>query len=183
MTKKLSFLILFTLSLVLLVSCGGSKDNTTGRAVLLAPKVSKTITSTQAVQSNQTSKEASMTELELTGWETFTYQNLTISAGHVTGGGTTKVEFCMLDGDGTPLGSVIGSQVEILDEARCMYINISGSEGMNRYMVGLTKVRIPCHALESCIFMDKWVITSGVRRVETNYRPVQDHVKAGNKRD
>ena len=182
MTKKLSLLILFTLPLMLFISCGGS-DNSGDQGVLQSPRVSKTITSTQTVQSNQTSKEASMTELELMGWETYTLKNLTISAGHVTGGGTTKVEFCMLDGTGNALGSVIGSGVKILDEAKCMYVNITSADGMQRYMVGLTQVRIPCHAAESCIFMDKWILSSGVKRVDTSYRPAISHTKAGNKRD
>ena len=182
MKSRLSLLILTIISTSLMINCSGG-DNSSGQGVLLAPTVSKTITSTQSVQQNQTAKETAMTELELTGWESFEYKNLTISAGHVTGGGTTKVEFCMLDGDGMPLGSAIGSGVEILDEARCMYTNITGCEGAKRYMVGLTKVRIPCHAAESCIFMDKWVLSSGVKRVDTNYRPVQEQQKAGNKRD
>ena len=183
MKRTLSFLILTILSTTLLINCGGGKDNASGQGVLLTPKVSKTITSTQTVQQNQSQKEANTIELPLTGWADFTYRNLTINAGHVTGAGTTKVQFCMLEGDGEDLGSVIGSGVEILDEATCMYTNINGAEGNNRYMVGITQVRIPCHAAESCIFMDKWVLTPAVKRVDTNYRPTVDHVKAGNKRE
>ena len=33
----------------------------------------------------------------------------------------------MLEGDGEDLGSVIGSGIEILDEATCMYTNICNS--------------------------------------------------------
>lgn len=182
MKRKLSLLILAILSTTLLIHCGG-KDNAGGQGVLLAPTVSKTITSTQTVQQNQTQKQANTIELALTGWTEFTYRKLIINAGHVTGSGNTKVEFCMLEGDGEDLGSAIGSGIEILNEATCMYTNINGADGNNRYMVGITQVRLPCHVSESCIFMDRWVISSAVKRVDTNYRPIQDHVKAGNKRE
>ena len=116
MKRKLSLLILTILSTTLLINCGG-KDNAGGQGVLIAPTVSKTITSTQTVQQNQTQKQANTIELALTGWSGFTYRKLIINAGHVTGSGNTKVEFCMLETDGEDLGSVIGSGIEILDEA------------------------------------------------------------------
>mgnify|MGYP001158541013 FL=1 len=78
-------------------------------------------------------------KLQSVSWESFEYKminNRFLGAS----GGAQREQFCVVSG--SPKGMVIGTEVDVVEEATCMWVlHQVDSHNSDRYQVSLTKVR------------------------------------------
>ena len=77
-------------------------------------------------------------DLPLLLWPSFEYKRIT----NYTGQNHQKVEHCLItESEGVEMK--IGAKVEVLDEARCLYVLMSSNDGLPRpYTITLMKIRL-----------------------------------------
>jgi len=130
------FLCIFVFSIIIIsAACSGTPKMLKGEIV------EASVISAPQGGFNVKTKEGQTIERKLpsTLWESFEYDMLNNK--YVGGsGGAQREEFCVVYGVGG--GMAIGTVVDILEEARCLWVlHKVDNENSNRYNVSVTKVR------------------------------------------
>ena len=130
------FLFVFLLSIIILLpGCSGTSKMIKGVIV------EASVISAPQGAFNVKTKQGQTTERELPSilWESFEYDML--NNRYVGGsGGAQREEFCVVSG--TKDGLDIGTEVYIVEEARCLWVlHKVDDDNSNRYNISITKVR------------------------------------------
>tara|TARA_A100001037_G_scaffold285874_1_gene293708 strand:- start:56926 stop:57393 length:468 start_codon:yes stop_codon:yes gene_type:complete len=134
--KNSLFLLIFGFSImILLLACSAESKMLKGEIVQAV------VVSAPQGAFNSKEKEGQTIERELPSvlWASFQYDML--NNRYVGGsGGAQREEFCVVSGNGNGLD--IGTEVYIVDEARCLWVlHQVDDENSNRYNISITKVR------------------------------------------
>ena len=123
--------VLFIVMIFLLLGCSGGngdKGSSVSKGTLKTP--------VQNLNPNPSNSNFDVfVDLPLLLWPSFEYKR--IARNH-----KTKVEHCLItESEGVEMN--IGSKVEVLDEARCLYVLMSSNDGLPRpYTITLMKIRL-----------------------------------------
>jgi len=131
------FLILLVLALMF-VGCSigiGDNDLSASTGTLKQP-VQNLNPSRKDIRLSSNPKSDVFVDLPLLLWPSFEYRR--ISRNYTM----TKVEHCLItESEGTQLQ--IGAKVEILDEAKCLYVLLSSNDGLPRpYTITLMQIKV-----------------------------------------
>ncbi len=121
-----TLLIVFGL-IVMFSACGGSSSGKGTAANLVIPKLEVKVHGSEGNNPEVL--------LPLLIWPSFEYKRLAWNH-------KTKVEHCLItESEGVEIN--IGSKVEVLDEARCLYVRLNSVEGAPKnYSTGIMRIRV-----------------------------------------
>ena len=141
---KLFLFFVFSLCIGLSFACSTSESSTesqfgiTKKATIIVNPTSRLQNQDRGGSSRNKALDREV-ELPMQIWQSFEYQMIKFR-GVGGGGGTQKDEFCVVQGESSPL--VIGLSVTVLEEARCFFSQYQEDGLPKRYSVSLTKIRV-----------------------------------------
>ena len=124
MPKAIFYLLTF-IFLLTIIGCSSEQAQSSQPGVLKQP----------GLKIKDSEIPEAVVKLPLLLWPSFEYKR--IARNH-----KTKVEHCLItESEGVEMN--IGSKVEVLDEARCLYVLMSSNDGLPRpYTITLMKIRL-----------------------------------------
>ena len=133
--KYFLVLLFFMITLSGCSDASGTKDSSGSTGILKQP-VQNLNPSSKDSRITSNSKSDIFVDLPLLLWTSFEYRR--ISRGY----SMAKVEHCLVtESEGAQLQ--IGTRVEILDEAKCLYVLLSSKNGAPKpYMITLMKIKV-----------------------------------------
>ena len=142
----MKFLMFFVLSLCIGLNFACSSNDSSGetqsaitrKAIVIVNPTSRLQNQDRGGSSRNKALDREV-ELPMQIWQSFEYKMIKFR-GVGGGGGTQQDEFCVVQGESTPLA--IGLSVTVLEEARCFFSQYQEDGLPKRYSVSLTKIRV-----------------------------------------
>ena len=124
MPKAIFYLLTF-IFLLTIIGCSSEQAQSSKPGVLKQP----------GLKIKDSEIPEAVVKLPLLLWPSFEYKRLAWNH-------KTKVEYCLItESEGVEIN--IGSKIEVLDEARCLYVLMSSNDGLPRpYTITLMKIRL-----------------------------------------